>query len=118
MKLLIVEDEMIIAMRLEQFVTDLGHQVCAMASTEAGAIASADTHRPDVVLMDLRLAHGGSGAEAACQIYKTFGIRSIVVSANIDATAREALQDCMPIAFVAKPFQPTELDGALRNYHP
>jgi two-component system, response regulator PdtaR len=38
MKLLIVEDEMIIAMRLEQLVTDLGHQVCAMASTEAGAI--------------------------------------------------------------------------------
>jgi DNA-binding NarL/FixJ family response regulator len=84
MKLLIVEDEMIIAMRLEQFVKELGHQVCAMASTEAGAIASAGTHRPDVVLMDLRLAHGGSGAEAACQIYKTFGIRSIVVSANID----------------------------------
>jgi two-component system, response regulator PdtaR len=118
MKLLIVEDEMIIAMRLEQFVTDLGHQVCAVASTEEGAIASAGTHRPDVVLMDLRLAHGGNGAEAACQIFKTFGIRSIVVSANIDATAREALQDCMPIAFVAKPFLPTELDGALRNYHP
>jgi CheY-like chemotaxis protein len=69
------------------------------------------------VLMDLRLAHGGSGAEAACQIYN-FGIRSIVVSANIDATAREALQDGQPIAFVAKPFRPTELDGALRNYHP
>jgi two-component system, response regulator PdtaR len=68
MKLLIVEDEMIIAMRLEQFVTDLGHQVCAMASTEDGAIASAEVHRPDVVLMDLRLAHGGSGAEAACGI--------------------------------------------------
>ena len=114
MKLLIVEDEMIIAMRLEQFVTDLGHQVCAMASTEDGAIASAEVHRPDVVLMDLRLAH----AEAACQIYKSFGIRSIVVSANIDATAREALQNCAPIAFVAKPFRPTELDGALRNYHP
>jgi two-component system, response regulator PdtaR len=118
MKLLIVGDEMIIAMRLEQFVKELGHQVCAMASTEAGAVASAGTHRPDVVLMDLRLAHGGSGAEAACKIYKTFGIRSIVVSANIDATAREALQDCEPIAFVAKPFRPTELDGALRNYHP
>jgi ActR/RegA family two-component response regulator len=62
MKLLILEDEMIIAMRLEQFVTDLGHQVCAMASTEDGAIASAKVHRPDFVLMDLRLAHGGSGA--------------------------------------------------------
>jgi two-component system, response regulator PdtaR len=118
MKLLIVEDEIIIAMRLEQFVTDLGHQVCAMASTEDGAIASAEVHRPDIVLMDLRLAHGGSGAEAACQIYKSLGIRSIVVSANIDATAREALQNCAPIAFVAKPFRPTELDGALRNYHP
>jgi two-component system, response regulator PdtaR len=89
-----------------------------MASTEDGAIASAEVHRPDIVLMDLRLAHGGSGAEAACQIYKSLRIRSIVVSANIDATAREALQNCAPIAFVAKPFRPTELDGALRNYHP
>jgi DNA-binding NarL/FixJ family response regulator len=80
-------------------------------------LASAGTHRPDIVLMDLRLAHEGSGAEAACQIYKTFGIRSIVVSANIDATAREALQDCEPIVFVAKPLRPAEFDGALRNYH-
>jgi two-component system, response regulator PdtaR len=118
MKLLIVEDEIIIAMRLEQVVTDLGHQVCAMASTEEAAIASAETHRPDVVLMDLRLAHGGSGAEAACQIYKSFGIRSIVVSANIDASARVALQACEPIAFVAKPLRPAELDGALKSYHP
>jgi two-component system, response regulator PdtaR len=47
-------------------VTELGHPVCAMASTEEGAIAGAATHRPDMVLMDLRLAHGGSGAEAAC----------------------------------------------------
>ena len=118
MKVLIVEDEMIIAMRLEQFVTELGHQVCGLASTEDGAITSAATHRPDVVLMDLRLAHGGSGTEAACQIYKTLGIRSIVVSANIDAIAREALRDCEPIAFVPKPFRPTELVGALSNYQP
>jgi two-component system, response regulator PdtaR len=118
LNLLIVEDEMLIAMGLKQCVKELGHQVCAMASTEAGAVASAAAHRPDVVLMDLRLAHGGSGTEAACQIYKSFGIRSIVVSANIDATAREALQNCEPIAFVAKPFRSTELDGALRSYHP
>jgi two-component system, response regulator PdtaR len=118
MKLLIVEDEIILAMRLELFVKKLGHQVCAMAATEAEAVASAETHRPDVVLMDLHLAHGGSGAQAACQIYKSFGIRSIVVSANIDATAREALQDCQPIAFVGKPFRQTELDDALKNYHP
>lgn len=118
MKVLIVEDEMIIAMRLEQFVIERGHQVCGLASTEEGAISSAATHRPDVVLMDLRLAHGGSGTEAACQIYKTLGIRSIVVSANIDATARQALRDCEPIAFVAKPFRSTELDGALSNYQP
>jgi two-component system, response regulator PdtaR len=118
MKVLIVEDEMIIAMRLEQFIMELGHQVCGLASTEEGAITSAATYRPDVVLMDLRLAHGGSGTEAACQIYKTLGIRSIVVSANIDATAREALQGCEPIAFVAKPFQQTELDNALRTIIP
>jgi DNA-binding NarL/FixJ family response regulator len=118
MKVLIVEDEMLIAMRLEQFVMELGHEVCGLASTEEGAITSAANYRPDVVLMDLRLAHGGSGTEAACHIYKTLGIRSIVVSANIDATAREALQECEPIAFVAKPFQQTELDNALRNYHP
>jgi DNA-binding NarL/FixJ family response regulator len=118
MKVLIVEDEMIIAMRLEQVVMELGHEVCGLASTEEGAITSAATYRPDVVVMDLCLAHGGSGTKAACQIYKTLGIRSIVVSANIDATAREALQECEPIAFVAKPFQQTELANALRNYHP
>src|ERR1700759_742221 len=106
MKLLIVEDEILLALRLEQFVTDLGHKVCAMVSTEDGAIASAEVHRPDVVLMDLRLAHGGSGAEAACQIYKSFGIRSIVVSANIDRSRSAArLSGCLrhPLALTSIP---------------
>jgi hypothetical protein len=73
--------------------------------------------------MSYDLCAGGShlkGRIAATAVtdgpHGTFSMRSIVVSSNIDAAAREALQGCEPIAFVAKRFRPTELDGAVRNY--
>lgn len=61
MRVLIVENNVIIAMHLAQLVTDLGHEVCATAASASDAIAQGAALNPDVVLMDLRLAKGSSG---------------------------------------------------------
>ena len=58
MRVLIVEDDAIIAMHLAILVAELGYEVCATAASAAGAIALATAHNPDVVLMDIRLAEG------------------------------------------------------------
>ena len=84
MKVLIVEDEVLIAMHLELLVEDFGHQVCAIAASMAEAIAHAAVHLPDVALMDIRLAGGSSGIDAAREIHARHSIRCIFLSANQD----------------------------------
>ena len=83
-EVLIVEDEALIASYLEALVVSFGYEVCALAASAPEAIENAAIHMPDVVLMDIRLARGTSGIEAARQIYARQGLRCIFLSANLD----------------------------------
>ena len=115
MKVLIVEDEVLIAMHLELLVSGFGHQVCAVTGSEAEAVAYAASHLPDVALMDIRLAHGGSGIDAAREIYAQHGVRCIFLSANLDAAVRDAVSTCDPVEFVGKPVLVSLLRRALEK---
>jgi two-component system, response regulator PdtaR len=115
MRVLIVEDEPLIAMHLETLVAGLGHQVCGVASSAEAAVAQAAAHRPDVVLMDIRLGAGGSGIEAAGRIHAHDGVRCIFLSANLDDATRAAVRPFDPIAFVGKPILPIRLQRALEE---
>ena len=114
LKVVIVEDDALIAMDVESFVEDAGHTVVATATTASDAIAAVDAHRPDVVLMDLRLADGSFGGDAAREILVRYGIRSIFLSGNLDPETRRALSDLEPIALISKPFRPKDLTAALK----
>ena len=85
------------------------------AATAAGAIAQATAHNPDVVLMDIRLAQGSSGIDAAKGLHAQHGLRCIFLSANLDEQTRTALQPYAPIDFVGKPVLPVALQRALKN---
>lgn len=115
MKILIVEDEALIAMHLELMVADFGHQVCAVAASAAEAIAHAALHLPDVALMDIRLAGGSSGIDAAREIYARHSIRCIFLSANLDEPTRNAVRAYDPVDFVGKPILPSLLQRALEK---
>src|SRR5215813_15616924 len=77
MRVLIVEDEAIIAMYLAMLVTDFGHTVCGTADSASGAIRQAADRCPDLVLMDIRLANGSSGIDAARELHARHGLRCI-----------------------------------------
>jgi two-component system, response regulator PdtaR len=115
MRLLIVEDEALVAMHLQMLVTEFGYQVCASATSAAGAIAQAAVHNPDVVLMDVRLADGSSGIEAAREIYARHGVRCIFLSANLDEAIKTAVLPYEPIDYLGKPVLPIMLQRALRK---
>jgi two-component system, response regulator PdtaR len=115
MRVLIVDDDAIIAMHLAMLVAELGHEVCATAASAARAIALAAAHDPDVVLMDIRLAHGSSGIDAARELHAQQALRCIFVSANLDDPTRTALLPYEPIAFVGKPVLPVVLQRALKK---
>ena len=103
MRVLIVENSAIIAMHLAKLVTDLSHEVCARAASASDAIAQAAALKPDVAIMDLRLAKGSSGVDAARALYERHALRCIIVSGNLDEPTRAALVPYDPIDFLGKP---------------
>ncbi len=113
MKVLIVEDEVLIALHLAAMVQDLGHEVVGIATSASEAVSSAATHRPDVALMDIRLSGGGTGIEVAGEIHARQGLRCIFISANLDEATRRAVGPYEPIDFVGKPVLPIMLQRAL-----
>jgi len=115
MKVLIVEDEVLIAMYLEALVVGFGHQVCAVAASASEAIENAAVHAPHVALMDIRLGGGTSGIDAAHEIYLRHGLRCIFLSGKLDNKTRRAIDHCKPIDFVEKPILPVTLRRALQT---
>ena len=115
MRVLIVEDVALVAMDFAIVVTGLGHKVCGTAASASQAIEQAIRHAPDVVLMDLRLANGSSGIDAARELHARHGLRCIFLSANLDERTMAALQPLQPIDFVDKPLLPVMLKRALEK---
>ena len=72
LRVMVVEDEPTIAMLLARVLRNQGHEVCAVATSEAGAIAAAALHHPQIILVDVRL-RPGSGV-AAMRPFCTLGL--------------------------------------------
>ena len=68
MKVLIAEDDLMIADMIEDALVDHGYEVCGIAPTVAEAVALARREKPDLAIIDLRLADGGLGTEIAAQL--------------------------------------------------
>ena len=113
---MIVEDEALIALDLEMQVEAAGHRVVAVAASADAAVEWARATRPDLALMDMRLAGGSSGAEAARRLYEGWGIRCVFVSGNLEPEVCEALAPLRPVALLSKPTLPTQLARALRRH--
>ena len=113
LRVLIVEDEMILAMHLATLLADFGHEVCGTARAADEALAQAIALKPDIVLTDIRLARGSSGVDLARELHARTGVRCIFVSANLDEPARKALEPYDPIEFLGKPILPVSLQRAL-----
>jgi DNA-directed RNA polymerase specialized sigma24 family protein len=77
-RVLIIEDEAIIAMDLESIVADLGHRVTGVARTRDAAIDLAKKDTPDLVLADIQLADNSSGIDAVHDILKQLGDRPVI----------------------------------------
>ena len=80
-RVLIIEDEPLIAHDIETLVADLGHEVTGVARTHAEAVSLADQDAPGLVLADIQLADGSSGIDAVNDIIKTFNVPVIFITA-------------------------------------
>jgi CheY-like chemotaxis protein len=102
-RILIVEDERIVATDLQEAVNGLGYDAYAIASSGAEALAVARRERPDIVLMDIRIRGDADGIETAVQLRREFGSAIIFVTAHADDATVQRAKLAHPDAYLIKP---------------
>jgi CheY-like chemotaxis protein len=117
LRIVVVEDEVFIRLDLMSHLQGAGHHVVGTAASAMEAVHVVDQMRPDLVLMDVRLIGEKDGIHAATEIWQRLGIRSVFVSANLDAGARARAASANPIGFVEKPFTRSSLLAAVAAGH-
>lgn len=102
-RVMIIEDEPLIAMDLEQIVRDLGHDVTGVAVTRDEAVALAMEDRPGLVLADIQLADDSSGIDAVKDILAEFSVPVIFITAFPERLLTGERPE--PTFLITKPFQ-------------
>jgi len=108
-KIMIVEDEWIAAEDTQYKLQDLGYIVTALASTGNEAIQKAEEDKPDLVLTDIVLEGEMDGIEVAKQIYSSFDIPFIYLTAYADDEILERIKITEPFGYIVKPFTNEDL---------
>jgi DNA-directed RNA polymerase specialized sigma24 family protein len=101
---LIIEDEVLIALDLEALIAGLGHKVTGVARTHAEAIKLAHANNPGLILADIQLADGSSGLEAVNELMRSFDAPVIFITAYPERFLTGERPE--PAFLVSKPFQP------------
>jgi len=110
-RVLIIEDEPIIAMDIETIVRDLGHDVTGVAVTRDEAVALAMEDRPGLVLADIQLADDSSGIDAVKDILAQFNVPVIFITAFPERLLTGERPE--PTFLITKPFQRSTVKAAI-----
>jgi DNA-binding response OmpR family regulator len=111
---LIVEDELVIALDLEDAMSALGFDICGLASSADTARSIAMDNQPDVVLMDVNLGGGREGIEAARWLREVCEVPIVFVTSYSEESTIERIHEQVPGAPVlAKPVYPEILADAV-----
>jgi CheY-like chemotaxis protein len=117
-KVLIVEDEGIIALDISKILAKLGHSVLGVVYSGEESVREAGKIRPDVILMDIRLKGKIDGLQAARIIGTRYHIPIIYITAFSDPVTLERAWATKPLAFLQKPFDERELESILSGISP
>lgn len=106
---LIVEDEFLIAEGLRVQLGAMGVDVCDVATTAEAAIALAAKHRPDLVLMDVRLDGEKDGVDAAVEIHRNIKTPVIFLTGSREDMTIARINEDHPAGVLFKPVSPVQL---------
>ncbi|PWJ22057.1 response regulator [Jannaschia seohaensis] len=111
-RVLIIEDEPVIAMDLENLVSELGHQITGVARTRDEAVRIGSADRPDLILADIRLADASSGIDAVNDLLKEFGALPVIF---ITAFPERLLtgERPEPAFLISKPYKEDQVRSAV-----
>jgi DNA-binding NarL/FixJ family response regulator len=114
-RILIVEDDFLVAMQMESALTDAGFKIAGIASSGEDAIELAMSERPRLAVMDVRLAGHRDGIDTALTLFAEQGIRCVFATAHHDEHARQRAEPAAPLGWLAKPYTMTSLVTMVRR---
>jgi DNA-binding response OmpR family regulator len=110
-KVLIVDDDLMIADCLEEILMDAGYEVCGIAGGVAEAIALGEAHEPDLAVIDLRLSNGELGTQVAAALCADARLGVLYATGNPE---HPSLQNAPGEGWIAKPYTGASILAALR----
>jgi len=112
-RILIVEDEGLVAEDLKETLNEMGYEVPGIADTGEGAIAFANELRPDLILMDINLSGAMDGITAGGEIRSRWGIPIIYVTAFATPAFIDRAKKTTPAGYILKPFNERQIQTAI-----
>lgn len=112
-KILVVEDEMIIGAKISMQLTMLGYEVTGILPRGEEAILHVQENKPDIIILDINLKGKLDGIETATQMQLHNNIPIIYLTANADEATFNRAKTTRPAAFISKPFKQLDLQRAI-----
>lgn len=112
-KILIVEDEMIIGAKISMQLSNLGYEVTGLLPRGEDALVHVQESKPDLVLMDINLKGSMDGIETATRLQQLVNIPVIYLTANADEPTFNRAKATRPYAFISKPYKQLDLQRAI-----
>jgi len=114
-KILIVEDESLIALQLRLMLDRAGYEVCEPVGRGEDAIDLARAEKPDVILMDISLGGDMDGIETALRIADFSSALVIFTTGHSDPGMRDRAQALNPAAYLIKPIEIRSIQSAIKD---
>lgn len=112
-RILVVEDEVIVAKEIEEQLIAAGYGVVGRVTTGERALEVAETQRPNLVLMDIRLKGAMDGIDTAIELRRRLSIPVIFLTAYSEDLTLERAKQAEPFGYILKPFHDRELKSAI-----
>lgn len=113
-KILIVEDEGIVAFNLQQRLQHMGYRITGLAESGAEGLALVSRERPDLVLMDIHLKGEMDGIELASALNRDFELPIVYLTAYSEDATLERARSTRPYGYLIKPFSERELHATVQ----
>ena len=113
LRILIVENEELIALDLQDIVEGAGHTVVGRAASQAEAVRLARKAKPTVALVDMELDDGANGLDVAVALHEAAGTLPLFITGRSDFLIRAMALDFEPLGYITKPYKADEVLAAL-----
>jgi two-component system, response regulator PdtaR len=113
--ILVVEDDALVASYIQEVLEESGFAIAGIASSGPEAISLASNTRPELALVDIKLAGPMDGIEVARLMRSRFNVLSIFLSGICDPETMERAKTAGPLGFLEKPFRPSQVFNALQR---